>query len=213
MNSTGVVSSLDSIQSFDSFDTVIAIDSSNDVISPSQTLEALTNLLSTSEEWQTNGDVTFMKNSRVLEMLSHHLPMMESSTQLQVIDRLICFAEYSDMNKWIMFETNITSKLLTIIIWKSWDRNEVAEKTMRLLEIVCSYSVKVSDVKLILNKICNKNDGDTAQHQEGSAWYQGALLKLLYSIAPKQNTMDFIYFKGIESGIELSPMEKFPTNG
>ncbi|CAG8627694.1 12970_t:CDS:2, partial [Acaulospora colombiana] len=216
MNFSSVISSLSSIRSFDtmdSFDTVIAIDSSNDITSPSQTLQELTNLLATSEEWQVNGDATFMKNNHVLEMLSLHLPSMEDSAQLQVIDRLICFAEYSDMNKWIMFKTNITSKLLTTIIWKSWNRSEVAEKTMRLLEIICSYSVKVSDVKLILNKICNKNDGDVSPHQEESAWYQGALLKLLYSIAPKQNTMDFIYFKGIESGIELSPIEKFPANG
>lgn len=177
----------------------------------SQAFETLTNLLTTSEEWQPNGSIPFMRDSHVLELILQHLPLMKDSIKLQVMDRLICFAEYCDMNKWIMFKSNMTNRLLTNVIWNARQMDDFADRTMRLLEIVCSYSVKVSDVKLILNMICNKNE--EATNNQGPAWYQGALLKLLYSIAQKQNTMNFFYFKGIESGIKLSTIEKFPTNG
>ncbi|CAG8489015.1 1479_t:CDS:2 [Diversispora eburnea] len=225
MNSTDIISSLESIETFDSFDTVVANDHYlqiqnqyvNNMNNPPLQVHQTLNSLLTSEEWQTNGDLTFLRDFHLLEMLLQHLSSLEDSVQSQVIDRLISFTEYCDMNKWIMFKANITSELLTSIIWRSWNMNEISEKTMRLLEIICSYSVKVSNVKSMLNMICNKNDNsddeDNSQHQEDSAWYQGALLKLLYSIAPKQNTLDFFYFKGIESGIELSAIEKFPQNG
>ncbi|RHZ43533.1 hypothetical protein Glove_1033g24 [Diversispora epigaea] len=94
MNSTDVISSLESIETFDSFDNVVAN----------------------------------------IQIQNHH-----DTVQSQVIDRLISFAEYCDMNKWIMFKANITDS--------------------EILEIMCSYSAKVSNVKSMLNMICNKNDG------------------------------------------------------
>ncbi|CAI2163768.1 11767_t:CDS:10 [Funneliformis geosporum] len=198
----------------DSLDTCVATDYSlvEQTIEVENSLEVLSSLLTNNEEWQVNGTVPFMISSRALEMLLYYLPTLEDSAKKQLIERLKCFAEYSDMNKWVMFKANITSRLLKGIIWKSWQSNDVAELTMRLLEIICSYSVKVSDVKLILNMICNKYEGDTS-YQGDSAWYQGALVKLLYSISQKQSTLNFFYLKGIDSGIELSPIEKFPTNG
>jgi len=220
MDNLDIYKSTESIEIYDtvdSLDTCVATDFSlvEQTIEMEDhliNLEALNSLLTSNEEWQVNGTVPFMINSGMLELLLHYLPSLEDSIKIQSIERLRCFAEYSDMNKWIMFKANITSNLLKSIIWKSWQSNDVAELTMKLLEVICSYSVRVSDVKLILNMICNKYEGDTT-YQGDSAWYQGALVKLLFSISQKQNTLNFFYLKGIESGIELSPIERFPING
>ncbi|PKK73772.1 beach-domain-containing protein [Rhizophagus irregularis] len=211
-------SSVDICSTVDSLDTCVATEFSyveqayrvedNDTVN----LEALASLFINNDEWRVNGTVPFMKDGEVLEHILYYLPSLENPAKEQFIERLICFAEYSDMNKWIMFEKNTTSSLLREIIWKAYQRDKVAELTMRLLDIICSYSVKVYDVKLILNMICNKYEGDTT-YQGDSAWYQGVLLKLLYSISQRQNTSNFFYLRGIESGIEISSIDKFPSNG
>ncbi|GES99838.1 neurobeachin-like protein 1 isoform X2 [Rhizophagus clarus] len=221
MDNSKALESTESVETYntvDSLDTCVATEFSyveqtygvedNDSVN----LEALASLLTNNDEWRANGTVPFMKNGEVLDHVLFYLPSLENPAKEQFIERLICFAEYSDMNKWMMFETHITSRLLRDIIWKAYQRDKVAELTMRLLDIICSYSIKVYDVKLILHMICNKYEGDTV-YQGDSAWYQGVLLKLLYSISQKQNTLNFFYFRGIESGIELSPIDKFPCNG
>ncbi|CAJ0746764.1 2678_t:CDS:1, partial [Entrophospora sp. SA101] len=189
----------------------------------SQPLEELNSLLDSNDEWQfDNKCVTSRIGS--LRNLLRQLSSMEKSIQFQFINKLIDFAEKNDINKWILFKANITHKLLTTVIWKTSQRNEVVEITMKLLEIICSFSVKVSDIKLILNMICNKNieienNNNSQQENSSSRWYQGSLLKFLNSIAQKQNTsnyttLDFFYFKGgIDSGIRLSRIENFPING
>ncbi|CAH1764076.1 14320_t:CDS:10 [Entrophospora sp. SA101] len=192
----------------------------------SQPLEELNSLLDNKDEWQFNNECV-TSHIGTLRNLLEQLSSMEKSIQLQFIDKLIDFAEENDINKWILFKANITRKLLTTVIWKISQRNEVVESTMKLLEIICSFSVKVSDIKLILNMICNKNieiednnnNNNSQRENSSSIWYQGSLLKFLSSIAQKQNTsnyttLDFFYFKGgIDSGIKLSRIENFPTNG
>ncbi|CAG8517665.1 8240_t:CDS:2 [Ambispora gerdemannii] len=130
-------------------------------------------------------------DSNLLESLLFYFPMMDDTTQLVVLEHFTRFAEYNDMNKWILFKANTTSTLLktlkkltqsnTITTTAVVDHNHsfVVEKILKLIEIVCSFSVKVSDVKLILNLICLTNEEP----------------------------------KSVESGLVLPTIEKFPMNG
>ncbi|CAJ0766778.1 10836_t:CDS:1, partial [Entrophospora sp. SA101] len=114
----------------------------------SQPLEELNSLLDSNDEWQFDNKCVTSRIGSLRNLLR----------QLS--------------NKWILFKANITHKLLTTVIWKTSQRNEVVEITMKLLEIICSFSVKVSDIKLILNMICNKNieiENNNNSQQENSS--------------------------------------------
>ncbi|CAG8463161.1 6634_t:CDS:10 [Paraglomus brasilianum] len=174
-------------------------------------VQRLAKLIAKSEEWQEYGRNFVIKDTHTLDMLIKHLSDFDDSLQKTFLNRLIHLAEYCDMNKWILFKTGTTSKLLKTMIWTTLQSRSVVECTIRLLEIVCAYSVRVSEIKLILNMICHENE--TASRTEDARWYHGLLVKLLYSIAQKENTLDFFYFKGTESGLILQDIDKFPING
>ncbi|CAG8498804.1 10181_t:CDS:10 [Paraglomus occultum] len=121
-------------------------------------VQRLAKLIANSEEWHENGRNFVIKDTHTLDMLIKNLPDFDDSLQKAILNRLIDLAEYSDMNKWILFKTGTTSKLLKTMIWTTLQSRSVIECTIRLLEIVCAYSVRVSEIKLILNMICHENE-------------------------------------------------------
>ncbi|KAG9307178.1 hypothetical protein G9A89_017006 [Geosiphon pyriformis] len=173
--------------------------------------EPLGKLLANSEKCSETECVLFLQDTKNLEILLNYFPSMDESPQIQFLERLYYLAEYTDLNKWTLFKANATNRLLKTLRGTTGQRPLVVESILKLVELVCAFSVKVSDVKLILNLICHKNED--SRKLEESTYYHGPLVKLLNSIAQKENTLDFFYFYGTNSGIILPRIDKFPTNG
>lgn len=83
----------------------------------------------------------------------------------------------------------------------------VLDEALRLLHVLLSFSVSVHDIKKVLGLLTT--DGDARERPA----FWNALLGVLRSVQPKDGPNSFFVLSGADSGIELPPCYRFPSNG
>ncbi|KAI9293170.1 beach-domain-containing protein [Neoconidiobolus thromboides FSU 785] len=168
-------------------------------------------------------------NKYVIAVLMDLFSIMDYQLQLVLIERMINFAIYSDFNKWVLCNSSITSKLLKSPI-PTQVSTEYVKKTMNLLEILGSYSVTISDVRILLKSLCfdvlsedlansitsNEEINEKKLSEVSSEYlasHQVDLLEMLFKIAQKREDLAFFQFKGLGSGIIINGFHTFPKSG
>ncbi|KAL1924319.1 uncharacterized protein VTP21DRAFT_7354 [Calcarisporiella thermophila] len=152
--------------------------------------------------------------SRIQQLLTL-LPSLPPSTLSATLKDLLAFADRTPLNKWRLICAQLPTLLLRIMA--RLNSNELFEQCVRLLASICSYSVKPSDIKMILNMICcqkreaKNEEGTSSGETMGSQ--SGYLFWLLCSIGTRQMSLPFFHFSGPASGMQVEGGLALPANG
>ncbi|KAK9721361.1 hypothetical protein K7432_003503 [Basidiobolus ranarum] len=155
-----------------------------------------------------------IENKDVISLLIGVHPIMDLQMQLLMLNRFIELIDYNDLNKWVLCQSSVLSKLLKNN--SSMESVDYVTKLVYMLESISSYSINISNIKFILNTLCYENQEvseECKRSRDVLRPYHGPLLKMILSLAQKDTNLDFFLFKGMSSGISVPNIGRIHSGG
>lgn len=177
----------------------LAINSENSI----KVLDILMNLLVDGKF--KNNEISIIQNPDALSITLSIVKLIESQeVRCMYFDQLIQIISSSVINRSICCKFNLFDELLEFLTLRN--SSIVNEKLFCLLQLIGSYSINVKQLSQIFVLMQPTERGMRN-------WLVPNLVKLLKDMCSSSSPRDTFYFDGLNSGLYLSPLKKWPKRG
>ncbi|KAJ3389835.1 Neurobeachin-like protein 1 [Lobulomyces angularis] len=169
--------------------------------------------------------LSLIRNSYVATAILEFFPHFDYSLQNHVLNKLLELVNAHEMNRVVFSEIGFVEMVVTKILKameSSASEPHIYEKAIQLIEAIASFSLSVSDTKLLLRTlkpIQHQNQSDDISNSSDDVPlvlnpFYDIILRTLVAISGRADRdIDSFYFSGVDSGIILPNTRWFGSNG